>query len=189
MPIELAKGDRYGRYKILEVLGEGVSGFALGATEMVVTRVHRHPIEPGGERRLGLVAIGLAEQRQEGVLGGVEGGVAITKHAETDAEHTVLVGAHEFVEGAHVAVEIPGDECRVFGCSVCHRGDSGVPNPDCHGHSTAAGRSGAAERDLGETSEPDTVGLLGDLGEPQQPDPSAPLRQTQVGRLSVDDGA
>ena len=103
------------------VLGELVDRPALLTAEVVVAHVHRHPVEPGAEGRLGPVPIGLAEQGHERVLGGVERRLAVPEHPQADGEHPVAMDAHQLVEGAEVAAEVPLDQIHVGG-GIAHRG-------------------------------------------------------------------
>lgn len=104
----------------VEPFREGIGAAAFRAAQVVVTRVHRHPVQPGAERRLSPVLVGLAEHCEERLLGRVEGGFAVAQHPQTDAKDPVLMGAHEFVEGVQIPLEVPPDEVNIFSCAMGH---------------------------------------------------------------------
>jgi hypothetical protein len=66
-------------------------------------------------------AVDLAEDGDEGLLGGIEGRVAVAQHAQADGEDAILMGAHEIVEGADVAPQVTLDEGGVGVASFAHR--------------------------------------------------------------------
>jgi len=87
---------------------------------MVVTSVHGYPVQPGTERGFFPITVGFAEDGEECLLSGIECRFTIAQHAQTDAKHPILVGAHQFVEGPKVSSQIPPDEVEVFCRTICH---------------------------------------------------------------------
>jgi hypothetical protein len=75
----------------------------LGLAQLVVTRIHRNPVDPGAECRVSLELTGLAENCKERFLGGVQGAVPVADDPEAYREHTVLVAKHDCVESTMVA--------------------------------------------------------------------------------------
>jgi hypothetical protein len=58
---------------------------------------------------------------QERLLGHVLGLGAAAEHAQRHAEHAMLVGGHQLLEGARVAGAQPGQQGGILGTSLTHR--------------------------------------------------------------------
>jgi hypothetical protein len=100
--------------------GERIGLAALGAPQIVVASVHRHPIQPGTEGGFLPVSVGFPEDGEECLLSHVECCFAISQHPQADTENPILVGAHQFVEGPEVSSQVPPNEVDVFSRAVCH---------------------------------------------------------------------
>ena len=81
--------------------------------QLVVAGVHRHPVQPGRERRVAPEAVELAQHGQERVLGHVGGRVGITQHAQAEGVQAMLVAPDEVGEGVGLARSEAPDELLV----------------------------------------------------------------------------
>jgi hypothetical protein len=104
----------------VHTVGQSVRLPALGPAQMVVTRIHGDPIQPGAEGGFLPVTISLAKNCEECFLSDIEGGFTIAQHPQANAEDPVLMSAHQLVEGSEVSSQIPPDEVDIFSRTVCH---------------------------------------------------------------------
>ena len=143
----------------IHCVGQRQYRLAFRLSDLVVARVDGDPVEPGGEGRLGLEAIGLAENVDERLLNSIESGVPVAQHAQADTKDPVLMCCHQFVECRYVSVDKPGDEINVGGGSVRHSSRF-LPVP------AALSRQEAHRTDIRVVA---TVVSFGEIGQPQQP--------------------
>ena len=92
------------------MVGEALGGPSLGTPELVVTGVHRDPVDPGPNRRPALELARLAKHSEECFLGRIEGLLTVSQDAEAHREHPVLVISHHCVECIPVSGDDPSQQ-------------------------------------------------------------------------------
>jgi hypothetical protein len=92
--------------------------------------VHRDPVQPGRDGRLATEGVGGPVCRNEGVLDGVGGLLAVPQCPQGDGPEPVAVAAHELTERVGVTLHMAGQEVLIAYVAVrgalCHR----TPSPD-----------------------------------------------------------
>jgi len=107
--------DPYQLFRIFHEirLFEAEHGLAAAFPQDVVAGVDGDPVHPRGERRVAAELGELAEHRQERVLRGISGIVAIAEDPESDVEDARLMAFDEHGERSLVSGEVPADEVLV----------------------------------------------------------------------------
>ena len=116
----------------VKIVGQAWSGPPLPAPQLVKACVRGYPVGPGGEGGTAVEASDAACDRDERLLGSVQGVGFVACEAAADGVDAVVVTAEERVEGSAVTrlggahqrwvVGLRGDECRLGGDAMQNGG-------------------------------------------------------------------
>ena len=125
----------------LLVVGLGELAPATGEVlEPIAAVIGRHAIHPGAQRRVTAKALDGLEDADEHLLREVLGLGAVTKHAQEQAKHALLITQHERVERGFVAPSQAFDELSFLGVDHASDQRAAITNTDRAGRRPRASR-------------------------------------------------